>query len=113
MKTNSHRENLIQELKEHSTKENSSFWKRISKELQKPTRSIREVNLEKLNKYTKDNEIVLVPGKILGSGKLDHKITVASFSITESAKEKLEGNLTSIHELIKKDPKGKNIKIIG
>ncbi len=113
MKTNPHKEKIIEELKAHSTKENSNFWKRISKELQKPTRRTREVNIDKLNSYTKENEIVIVPGKILGNGELKHKITVASFSITETAKEKLKGNLTSIHELIKKDPKGKNIRIMG
>ena len=113
MKTNPHKEKLIKELKEHSTKENSNFWKRIAQELERPTRNTREVNLEKLDKHTKENEMVLVPGKILGNGELNHKITVASFSITESAKEKLKSNLTTIHDLLKKDPKGKKIKIIG
>jgi large subunit ribosomal protein L18e len=113
MKTNPHKEKLIEKLKEHSNKESSNFWKRISKELQKSTRRTREVNLNKLNKYTKENEVIMVPGKILGTGNLDHKLTIASFSITESAKDKLKGNLISIQELIKKDPKGKNIRIIG
>jgi len=113
MKTNPHKEKLIQELKEHSTKEKSNFWKRIAQELERPTRATREVNLEKLDKHTKENEVVIVPGKILGNGELTHKITVASFSITESAKDKLKNNLTTIHDLLKKDPKGKNIRIIG
>lgn len=113
MKTNPHKEKLIKELKEHSTKEKSNFWKRIAQELERPTRNMREVNLEKLDKHTKENEIVMVPGKILGIGELTHKITVASFSATESAKEKLKTNLITIQELLKKDPKGKNIRIIG
>jgi large subunit ribosomal protein L18e len=113
MKSNPNKESLIKELKVHSTKEKSNFWKRIAKELEKSTRRTRVVNLEKLNIHTKENEMVLVPGKLLGTGNLDHKLTVASFSATESAKEKLKSNLISIHDLIKKDPNGKNIRIIG
>ncbi len=113
MKTNIHKSKLIKELKEHSIKENSNFWKRIATELEKPTRRMREVNIEKLNKYTKSNEIIFVPGKVLSIGELDHKITIAAFAYTESAKEKLKEGIISIHDLMKKDPKGKKIKIIG
>lgn len=113
MKTNKHKEALILKLKQHSQSEKSNFWQRIASELEKPTRETREVNLDKLNKCTKENEIVLVPGKILGTGKLEHNVTVASFSQSESAKEKLKNNLTTIEDLLKKDPKGKKIRIIG
>ena len=113
MKSNINKEKLIEELKIHSNKEKSNFWKRIAKELEKPTRRSRQVNLEKLNDHTKENELVIIPGKLLGTGDLKHKLTIASFSATETAKEKLKSNLVSIHDLIKKDPKGKNIRIIG
>jgi large subunit ribosomal protein L18e len=113
MKSNPNKEKLIEELKIHSNKEKSNFWRRIAKELEKPTRRTRQVNLEKLNNHTKENELVMVPGKLLGTGDLKHKLTIASFSATETAKEKLKSNLISIHDLIKKDPKGKNIRIIG
>ena len=113
MKTNQIKEKLIEELKTHSTKEKSNFWKRIAKELQRSTRKTREVNLDKLDNHTKENETIIVPGKILGKGELTHKITVAAFSSTETAKGKLKNNLISIHDLIKKDPKGKNTRIIG
>jgi len=113
MKSNINKTTLIEELKIHSNKEKSNFWKRIAKELERPTRNSRQVNLEKLNAHTKENELAIVPGKLLGAGNLDHKLTVAAFSATESAKEKLKSSLVSIHDLIKKDPKGKNIRIIG
>jgi large subunit ribosomal protein L18e len=74
------------------------------------------VNLYKLNKYTKENETIIVPGKLLGTGEVDHKVTVAALSFSESAKEKLEKNKStvySIHELMKNNPKGKNVRIIG
>ena len=113
MKTNPHKQKLIEDLKKHSTNQKSNFWKRIAMELEKSTRKTREVNLEKLNKFTKKDEIIFVPGKVLGIGKLNHDIKIAAFQFSETAKEKLASNIISIEDLLKKDPKGKNIRIIG
>ncbi|MFH1376687.1 MAG: 50S ribosomal protein L18e [Candidatus Woesearchaeota archaeon] len=112
MKTDINLSNLINEIREVAFKENSNFWRRIAKELEKSTRRQREVNIEKINKYTKDKEIVIVPGKVLGNGELDHDVTIAALKFTEPAKKKLKNTLT-IKELLKKEPKGKNIRIIG
>ena len=46
-------------------------------------------NLYKLNKFTKDNEVVIVPGKVLAVGDIDHPITVAAFTFSGSAQEKI------------------------
>jgi large subunit ribosomal protein L18e len=58
---------------------------------------------------------VVVPGKILGSGCLNHALTVASFGASEKAKSKVvaaKGKYISIPELIEKNPKGSNVRII-
>jgi len=58
---------------------------------------------------------VVVPGKLLGAGALDHAVTVAAFGASEKAKEKLaaaKAKYLSIPELVEKNPKGANIKII-
>jgi len=58
----------------------------------------------------------VVPGKVIGTGKIDHPITVAAFSFSEKAKEKIKvarGKAISLLQLIKKNPKGSNVKIIG
>ena len=109
--TNKHLENLILELKVHASKENAPFWKAIAKELEKPVRRKRQVNISKLDSLTKDGENIVVPGKVLGAGELNHKLNLAAFQFSESAKEKLKTTLT-IKELLKKDPKGKNTRMI-
>jgi Ribosomal protein L18E len=43
-----------------------------------------------LNKYTNDGDIVIVPGKLLGYGMVNKKITVAAWRYSLNAKEKLE-----------------------
>ena len=104
--------NLIQEIKENASKEESSFWKRIGKELEKSRRNRREVNLTRLENNTINEEVIIVPGKVLGDGELTHDITVAALQFSEKAKEKIKKTIT-IKELLKENPKGKGIRIIG
>lgn len=103
---------LIRELKTLSKKEKVNIWKRVAKDLEKPTRSRRKVNIERINRTTKPNETIVVPGKVLGTGELKHKVTVAAYQFSDAAKSKIKDNLT-IQELIKKNPKGKKVRIIG
>ena len=106
---------LIQELRKKANEHKANIWKRIADDLEKPTRKRRIVNVYKINKFTKDNETVIVPGKVLAVGELDHNVTVAAFTFSGSASEKINkvGKAIPINELLKEDPKGKKIRILG
>ena len=107
---------LIQELKKVSSTDKTGLWKRIAEDLEKSTRSRRAVNLSRINRFTQPKETVIVPGKVLGSGTLDHEITIAAFAFSEGAKERImksKGKAITIPELMKQNPKGKDIRIIG
>jgi len=109
-------QSLILVLRRLSYKEKADIWRRVAEDLEKPTRNRRIVNLSRINRNTSEDETVIVPGKVLASGELDHKVNVAAFSFSGSAKEAIKskkGNAITIHELAKQNPKGKNIKIIG
>ncbi len=110
--TNPNIKTLIEEINKNSSKEDSGFWRRIKKELERSRRNRREVNITRLEKSTKDKEVVIVPGKVLGDGDLKHDLTVAALQFSEKAKEKIKNTLT-INELLKNNPKGKDIRIIG
>lgn len=103
---------LIKQLKEHSAKQKTDFWKRIALELEKPTRRKRTVNLSKIEKYAKDKETVIIPGKVLGTGELKKDVTVSAFQFSDSAKNKIKNKLT-IKELLQKNPTGKGVRILG
>jgi large subunit ribosomal protein L18e len=107
--------NLIIELKKLSKNQKINLWKKIADDLERPTRIRREVNLYKINKYTKKDEIALVPGKILSLGDIDKKLTIAAYKFSKQAKDKINkiGRAITIKELIKENPKGKKIRIIG
>ncbi len=109
-------EGFISELKEQSRSEEKNIWKSIAQELEKPTRRRRIVNLFNLDKNTKENEIVIVPGKVLATGDITHKITIAAYSFSKSAVEKINkvnGVTLTIPELMKKNPKGSKVRIMG
>ncbi len=110
--TNVELKNLIEELRELSIKEKVNIWKRVAKDLSKSRRQRRNVNLDKIDKHTKDNETIIVPGKVLGDGNLTHKVKIAAFQFSELAKNKIKNSL-KIQEIMKENPKGKNIRIIG
>jgi len=107
---------LIRELNKRSNEQEVNLWKRIALDLEKPTRQRRAVNLSRINRHTKENEVVVVPGKVLGSGFLNHKLTISAYQFSDQAKDKLEksgAQIVSLLELSKEKPNGKNIRIIG
>lgn len=107
---------LIQELKKRSSEQKAAIWDRVATDLEKPTRQRRVINLSSLSRYTKENEIVVVPGKVLGAGNLDHKITISAFQFSDGAKEKIEKNgskIVPLLELSKSNPSGKRIRVMG
>ncbi|MDP7115849.1 MAG: 50S ribosomal protein L18e, partial [Candidatus Woesearchaeota archaeon] len=70
--TNDGMKTLIVELLKKASTDKIPLWKRVASDLSKPTRQRRIVNLSRINRFTKENETIVVPGKVLGDGLLDH-----------------------------------------
>ncbi|UZE91842.1 MAG: 50S ribosomal protein L18e [Methanosarcinales archaeon] len=114
-KTNPRLAKLIGMLKVRSRDENAPIWRSVAKKLERPTRHYADVNISKINRHTSKDETVLVPGKVLGAGVLDHPVTVAALSFSSSARDKIasaKGKCTLIEKLIEENPSGKGIRII-
>jgi len=107
---------LIEELKKKSVDQKANLWRKVASDLERPTRKRRIVNLSKIDNYTKENETIVVPGKVLGAGNLNHKLTISAYQFSNSAKDKLikaGAKIIPLNELIRESPKGKRIRIIG
>ena len=106
---------LIVDLNKLASKQKVKLWKRIAEDLSKPTRIRREVNLYKINKYTRNGETALIPGKVLSLGDIDKKLTIAAYRFSNEARNKINkhGKAISIKELMKHNPEGKKVRIIG
>jgi large subunit ribosomal protein L18e len=114
--SNEHARLLIASLRKEGSTQKAGIWSRVAEDLSQPTRKRRVVNLSRLSRFTKANETVVVPGKVLGSGMLEHSLVIAAFAFSEGARERIEqakGKCITIQELIKQNPKGKDVRIIG
>ena len=114
--TNPHTRALISELKKLSAEKKAPIWKTVAFELGRPARQRREVNLSRLQSYAKEKEIALVPGKVLGAGDLNKKITVVAWKFSNDAFKKIQSagsKAMSIPQLMKENPAGKKVRIIG
>lgn len=81
----------------------------------KPARRRVFVNVGKISKLTEANDTVLVPGKVLAGGEIDHPVVVAAFAFSQPSVEKIVaagGRAIPIEELIKENPRGSRVKLI-
>ncbi|MFX0056275.1 MAG: 50S ribosomal protein L18e [Promethearchaeota archaeon] len=106
---------LINALRKTSTKHDAKIWKRVAELVSRPARKRATVNIGKIGRHTQAGDVVVVPGKVLGSGNLPHKVTVAALNASASARSVIVGaggSLITIDELLTKVPKGKGVTII-
>ncbi len=114
-RTDPNKKSLIDTLKKAGIKNDAGIWRRISKELAVSNRKRVAVNLSHINRVTNSGENVVVPGKVLGSGTLTHKLIITAESFSEAAKEKITSTgsqYQSFEKLLETNPKGTNVKIV-
>jgi large subunit ribosomal protein L18e len=108
--------NIIRFLKKASKENDVRIWKSMADTLSK-TRSNRvSVNLSRINRHTEKRQVVAIAGKVLGAGTLSHIVTVAAFAFSATAQMKIKaakGKCLTLAELVKKNPKGSKVKILG
>jgi len=114
-KTNPRILQLIADLKTKSREQNVGIWRDIALRLDKPNRLYAEINLSKINRYSKENETVIVPGKVLGTGNISHPVTVAALNFSMTAEMLIadaQGKCLSIEQLMETNPTGKGVRIL-
>ena len=107
---------MVKDLKQASKKNEAPIWSRLADLAIKPSSSRRVVNLTRINKTTKENDVLFVPGKVLGTGNISHKITLSSFSMSTTSANKIiqtGGKIMTYSDMIKKYPTGKGVIIFG
>jgi len=93
----------------------SGFWKRVESLLSRPRSRLAEVNVGKIARLTQQGDRVVVPGKVLGKGEINHSVTVAalSFSLTALGKLRSAGcKVMRLDEFARVEQKGVKVKII-
>ncbi|AWR97116.1 50S ribosomal protein L18e [Acidianus sulfidivorans JP7] len=106
---------MLRRLIYNLNKQKKPLWRRVAELLESPSRKRIYINLYKINKYTKAGDVVIVPGKVLGIGKLDHEVTIVALDFSSSAKKKISeanGKLVSLYNFDSLDLKGKYVRLM-
>ncbi len=112
MKINVERDDIKEWLEStKGEKDHKELWEKINKMVSVPKRKRIFVNLYKLNKYTKEGDNIIVPGKVLSLGKIDHKVNITAIDFSDKAKEQLQRAGSKIYDL-NEFKKFKNVIII-
>ncbi len=94
-------------------KTSSKFWLEIAGVLSSPRRNAIALNLNEIEKITKEGDSIVIPGKILSQGEISKKIAVIAFGFSEKAREKLlktKSLAVNMIDEIKKNPEAKGLK---
>ncbi|KAB1188120.1 MULTISPECIES: 50S ribosomal protein L18e [Haloferax] len=113
-KTNPRLNSLIAELKAVSRESGANVWQDVADRLEKPRRTHAEVNLSRIERYAREDETVVVPGKVLGSGVLQKNVTVAAVDFSSTARTKIEqvGDVVTLEQIAEQNPEGSNVRVI-
>ena len=104
----------IKNLKRRFNDTQAALWNDLAKRLYKNKRA--SINLSQINRNTKENDIIAVPGKVLGTGMINHPLKVAALNFSKKAREKINnvgGECLTLPELVNRNIKSSDIKIIS
>jgi large subunit ribosomal protein L18e len=113
-KTNPRLSSLIADLKSTARNAGGNVWGDVAERLEKPRRTHAEVNLGRIDRYAQEDETVVVPGKVLGSGALRTDVTVAAVDFSTSARKKIDqvGESKRLEQALEDNPDGTNVRVI-
>ncbi|MEM1664914.1 MAG: 50S ribosomal protein L18e [Zestosphaera sp.] len=106
---------LTRELRKTANQYKAPIWDYVADILERPSRSRVVVNVSKLERVASPNEVVVIPGKLLGAGTINKRVVVVAFSFSPKAVEKVKnagGQVMSIKDLISINPSGSGVKVV-
>ncbi|PSQ38484.1 50S ribosomal protein L18e [Halobacteriales archaeon SW_7_71_33] len=113
-KTNPRLRDLIADLKTAARESDAGVWADVAERLQKPRSTHAEVNLGRIERHAREEETIVVPGKVLGSGALRTEVTVAAVDFSGSAETKIDqvGEPIRLEQALERNPEGANVRVV-
>lgn len=105
---------ILLETIEMLKEQDAAFWSDVAENLGKVNRQRPEVNLSDIERNTEEGDTVVVPGKVLGSGRLTKEVTVAAFQASNNAKNHIneKGEFMFIQDLVEENSEAEEVKIV-
>lgn len=111
--TNPRLKDLVNDLNELAKEKGAPLWSKAA-EMLSDKKSRAKINLSRIDRNADENDVVLVPGKVLGTGELTKKVTISAFKISQAAKKKIkaEGDYLTIRQLMEDNPQGSDVRLL-
>jgi large subunit ribosomal protein L18e len=96
-------------------RQEASIWHSASKLLGRSVASKVEVNVGRISRTATEGEVLFVPGKVLGSGRIEKKVIVGAFSFSAAARSKIlasGGSALSVEQFVRAYPKGSGVRLV-
>lgn len=103
-------------LERYSKKSGQRLWADVSKGILASRKNRPSVNVSEISRNAKDGSSVIVAGKVLGSGTIDHRVLVAADSFSSSARAKIiaaGGECIGLKEIMDANKNMKGVLLIG
>ena len=78
---------IIKELE----KEKKGFYKEVARRLKK----CPGVNVDKIERLAKDNDVIIVPGRVIGNTKVNKKMKIYAYAFSKTAQKNLDDSGSS------------------
>jgi large subunit ribosomal protein L18e len=115
-KTNPQLVDTILDLRQAGRENDAPVWRAVADRLEKPSRAWAEVNVGEVRRVAdEDASLIVVPGKVLGGGYLGEEVTVAAWSFSGQAREKIEdegGRALSLDEAVEEFADGTDAQVV-
>jgi large subunit ribosomal protein L18e len=114
--TNEELIDLIRLLKRRHGEGDGRLWRAVAEKLERARSQRIEVNIGSIARSTSANDTILVPGKVLGYGTINHPVKVAAFKFSATAANAIAGaggECFTIRQLMETNPAGSGIKMLG
>jgi len=106
---------MIRFLKIKGRENKARIWSIAADQLSRPRRARTVLNVNHVSRSTEPDSLVLVPGKLLGSGAINHRVVIGAFEYSEAAREKVEragGECMALKDFVTRYPKGSNVTMM-
>ncbi len=106
----------IRELRHAARTHNAPVWDSVADDLERPRHPSRPVSVGRLERIAEADETIVVPGKVLSDGLLSKRLTVAALAYSSAARTKIHaagGSALSLHDILKSQPDGAGVRLVG
>jgi large subunit ribosomal protein L18e len=115
MITNTQLIDAIRFLRAKSRANKAQIWSVAADHLSRPRKSRTILNLNHVARATSPDSLVFIPGKLLGSGMINHRVVIGAFDYSNTARTKIEqagGKCMSLKDFVATYPTGSNVTIM-